>query len=94
MNPNNKIRHIIFTKKAQTAEEVKTMRETWRKTLINYAKIAIQFSLQNKYISPETREEFINERLHIMFANFELYGYNHLEDEENYVKIDMFREYV
>jgi len=94
MNPNNKVRHILFTKKAETGDEVKKLRETWRKTLFDYAKQVITFSLQNKHISTEVREEYIDERIKKMFANFELYGYNHLEDEKNYVKIDIFREYV
>ena len=94
MNPNNKVRHILLTKKAVTAQEVKKLRETWRKTLYDYAKQVIIFSLQNKHISTEVREEYVKERLKVMFANFELYGYNHLENEKDYIKIDMFREYV
>lgn len=94
MNPNTKVRHIIFTKNASTADEIKKLRETWRKTLMSYAKTIITFSLDNEYISPKAREEYVKERLKKLFANFELYGYNHLDDEKDFVKIDMFREYV
>ena len=93
-NPDTKVRHILFTKKADTADEVKRMRETWRKTLISYAEIVISYSLQNEYISPKARNEYIKERLSKVFANFELYGYNHLENEQDLVRINMFHEYV
>lgn len=91
MNPNNKVRHILFTKKAETAEEVKMMRETWRKTLYKYARQAVEFSLKS---FGEAGTNAVELRLKTLFANFELYAYNHLEDEKNYVKIDMFCEYV
>ena len=91
MNPESKVRHILFTKKAETAYEVKTMRETWRKTLYKYANRVVEFSLQS---FGEVGAMAVEQRLQEVFANFELYGYNHLEDEKDYVKIDMFREYV
>ena len=91
MNPENKVRHILFTKKAETADEVKVMRETWRKTLYKYAREVIKFSLLT---SGEAGALIMELRLQELFANFELYGYNHLEDEKDYVKIDMFSEYV
>ena len=91
MNPESKVRHILFTKKAETAYEVKTMRETWRKTLYKYANRVVEFSLQS---FGELGAMAVEQRLQEVFANFEIYGYNHLEDEKNYAKIDMFREYV
>jgi len=91
MNPKNKVRHILFTKKAETADEVKVMRETWRKTLYKYANGVIEFSLQS---FGEVGTMAVEQRLQEVFANFELYGYNHLDDEEDFVKIDMFSEYV
>ena len=87
----NKVRHILFTKKAETAEEVKTMRETWRKTLYKYAREVVAFSVKS---FGESGTDAVERRLKTLFANFELYGYNHLEDEKDYVKIDMFCEYV
>jgi hypothetical protein len=91
MNPKSKVRHILFTKKAETADEVEVMRETWRKTLYKYAKKVVEFSLET--LGP-TGALVMEQRLQEVFANFQLYGYNHLEDEEDYVKIDMFCEYV
>ena len=88
-----KVRQILFTKRATTAEEVKNFRENWRKTLYSYAKTYILYSITNKYITPELKEEILKERLETLFANFELYGYNHLEDELDFVKIDMFTKY-
>lgn len=88
-----KVRQVLFTKRATTAEEVKNLRELWRKTLYSYAKTYILYSLTNKYITRELKEEIIKERLETLFANFELYGYNHLEDELDFVKIDMFTKY-
>jgi hypothetical protein len=67
------------------------MRETWRKTLYKYANRVVEFSLQYFGKAGATAVE---QTLQEVFANFQLYGYNHLEDEEDYVKIDMFCEYV
>lgn len=94
INPDVKVRHILFTKKATTADEVKQLRESWRKTLVFYAETVIGYSMKNEYISPKARKEYVQERLSKLFENFELYSYNHLEDEKNLVKIDIFRKYV
>lgn len=88
-----KVRQILFTKRASTATEVKTWRENWRKTLYYYAEAYVSYSLNSKYITPELKEDILKERLETLFANFELYGYNHLEDEKDFVKIDIFKEY-
>jgi len=91
MNPKSKVRHILFTKKAETPEEVKVMRETWRKTLYKYGNRVVEFSLQS---FGEVGAMAVKQKLEELFANFELYGYNHLDDEKDYMKIDIFREYV
>ena len=88
-----KVRQVLFTKRASTATEVKTLRELWRKTLYHYAATYISYSLNSKYITPALKKEILKERMENLFANFELYGYNHLEDEEDFVKIDIFKEY-
>ena len=95
-NSKIKRRQILVTKDAETAEAVLRLRETWRKTLLDYADMPTSFALTNEEnITKSVKAKVQKERIKKLFANFELYGYNHLEGEskEELVKIDMFTTY-
>lgn len=91
-DPNKKVRQILYSSKAKTPDDIFNLRKTWRESLITQANNIISFALSG-VVASEMIESVREDKLKKLFANFELYGYNHIEDEEDFVKIDMFTKH-
>ena len=86
-DPNTKYRDVAFTKKADTAEEVINLRETLVDTMQTRIGLMIDIVLNDSLISDEVKDIVKERQLKKIFDNFELYSYNHNEDEEELVKL-------
>ncbi len=86
-DPNTKYRDVAFFKKASTAEEVINLRETLVDTMQTRIGLMIDVVLDDSLISDEVRDIVKERQLKKIFDNFELYSYNHNEDEEELVKL-------
>lgn len=91
-DPNKKVRQILYSSKAKTPDEIFNLRNTWKESLITQASNIISFALSG-VVASEMIENVKENKLKKLFANFELYGYNHIEGEEDFVKIDMFTKH-
>jgi hypothetical protein len=91
-DPSKKVRQILYSSKAKTPDDIINLRNCWRDSLIAQANNIISFALSG-VVAPEMIESVKEDKLKKLFANFELYGYNHIEDEEDFVKIDMFAKH-
>ena len=85
--PNTKYRDVAFTKKADTAEEVINLRETLVDTMQTRIGNMIDVILKDKLISTDAAEEIKARKLKSIFDNYELYSYNHNDDEEELVRL-------
>lgn len=91
-DPNKKVRQILYSFKAKTPDDIFNLRNTWKESLITQASNIISFALSG-VVASEMIENVKENKLKKLFANFELYGYNHIEGEEDFVKIDMFTKH-
>ena len=85
---NTKIRHFLFTTSAQTADEVESMRTTWRNSLVTQVEEILNFAFDGIYTKKEKVTK-VNAKMKEFFDNFELYSYNHILDEEGFIKIEI-----
>ena len=96
----HKIRHVLFATSAQTADEITSMRSTWRDSLVTGKEEDLNFafdgifpgeeslSILEKAEGVKSRKQIeVDAKLKEFFDNFELYSYNHIEGEEGLVKI-------
>ena len=97
-----KTRHFLFTTSAQTADEVESMRTTWRNSLVTQAEENLNFAFDGIFpgdesLTPQQKAEGVKSRKQIevdakikeFFDNFELYSYNHIMDEDGFIKIEI-----
>tara|TARA_B100000287_G_C20574518_1_gene757888 strand:- start:47 stop:1156 length:1110 start_codon:yes stop_codon:yes gene_type:complete len=85
--PNTKFRDIAFTKRADTAEEVMDLRKQLTDTMQTRVGKMIDIVLHDKLISTDAAKEIKERKLKQIFDNYELYSYNHCEDEKELVRL-------
>ena len=85
--PNTKYRDIAFTKKADTAEEVNELRKQLVDTMQTRIGAMIDVILNDSLLSSEVRTLVKEKKLKSIFDNYELYSYNHCEDEKELVRL-------
>ena len=81
-----KIRHFLFTTSASTADEVENMRITWRNSLVTQVEEILNFAFDGIYTEKEKATK-VDAKMKEFFDNFELYSYNHIDDEDGFIKI-------
>ena len=81
-----KIRHFLFTSSASTADEVENMRITWRNSLVTQVEEILNFAFDGIYTEKEKATK-VDAKMKEFFDNFELYSYNHIDDEDGFIKI-------
>lgn len=91
-DPSKKVRQILYSSKAKTPDDIFNLRNSWKESLITQASNIISFALSG-VVASEMIKSVKEDKLKKLFANFELYGYNHIEDEEDFVKINMFTKH-
>ena len=85
--PNTKYRDVAFTKKADTAEEVINLREQLVDSMQTRIGKMIDVVLNDSLISSEVRTLVKERKLKSIFDNYELYSYNHNDDEKELVRL-------
>ena len=85
--PNVKFRDVAFTKKADTAEEVINLRDQLVDTMQTRVGLMIDAVLNDSLISGEVRTIVKERKLKKIFDNYELYSYNHNDDEKELVRL-------
>lgn len=80
--------YCLYTNSAKNAEEVVESRQQWRDSLVQKVYEMAEFFLHNV-----VGENYINDakdtKMKEFFDNFELWSYNHLNDESEMIKIEL-----
>ena len=87
LEPGVKYRDIGFTKKADTAEEVNELRKQLVDTMQTRVGKVIDRVLDNDLIGDGLKTIIKKNLLKTIFDNYELYSYNHNDDEEELVRL-------
>ena len=80
--PNTKFRDVAFTKKADTAEEVIELRRQLTDTMQTRIGLMIDIVLDDEDVAKSLAVKIKERKLKSIFDNYELYSYNHNDDEE------------